>query len=266
MQYTRADGTIVVDFNRRARPFPVARQLFPLGAGPRAYGRARRQTTGRFVRGRDRTAGFYGRFNGPRGPRGLNRVVEQKFVDTALSTPASATIIVPTSTVTGWIDVIPQNDTQSGRIGRKCTIKSINVKGTVTKAAGVEPSDDFHMWIVQDTQTNGAQAATGTLFNAVSVTPGAALRNLENSSRFKILKHIHIENDSGASAGVAGTYSADDQQIDCYLKTNIVMEFDSTATTGAVATMRSNHVFLAYGSVHGASTFNGACRIKFTDL
>jgi len=228
------------------------------GRPPRGVGTSRRISNRN--RGYVRVGGFYGRFNGPRaraaGP------AEQKFVDTAVVIPATAALAVPTTAATGQIVVIPQGDTQSQRIGRKCTIRSVHLKLTFDKAAGAVPEDDAHLYLVQDTQCNGAQAAINTLF--VGTGPGTAQRNLENSSRFKVLKHWHIELESGA--GVAAAFSQSIQQIDTFIKCNIVMEYDSSATTGVIATQRSNTLFLVYGSVNGVTAVGGSVRVKFTDV
>ena len=75
------------------------------------YTRKRR----RFVPGRDRTGGFYGRY------RGLDS--ELKFLDTEISTTLDATGEALVN-----LNVVPQGDTQSSRQGRKIVIKSIHIK------------------------------------------------------------------------------------------------------------------------------------------
>lgn len=211
-------------------------------------------------RGFVRVGGFYGRFNGPRSSRA--GPAELKFLDTDVTLALTGALVVPTTAATGQIVNIPQGDTQSQRIGRKCTIKSVHIKGSMLKGAGAIAEDDAHLYLVQDTQCNGAQAAINTLF--VGTGPGQAMRNLENSSRFKILKHWHVELDSGA--GVSAAFGQSVQQIDTFIKTNIVMEYDSSATTGVIATQRSNTLFLVWGSINGATTAALTCRVKFTDV
>lgn len=97
----------------------------------------------------------------------------------------------------------PWNDISVGtasnnRIGRKIRTKSIllvgsvktNVVTTITTA-----SDTVWIWVVLDTQPNGAAAASTDIWsNNVAHT---ALKNLDQGGRFKIIKCIEVKMDYG---------------------------------------------------------------------
>jgi len=78
-----------------------------------------------FRPGYDRTGGSYGRYAG--------RGAELKFFDTSLSFLFDTTGEVP---ATGQLVLIPQGVTESTRVGRKCVIKSVHLKGITQGVPG----------------------------------------------------------------------------------------------------------------------------------
>ena len=66
-----------------------------------------------------------------------------------------------------------------------------------------------------------------------------------------------------ADAGVAAAFGGDYLQDECYIKCNIPIQYNSTA--GAIAEVRSNNIFMLYGSIAGISTIAGNARIRYTD-
>jgi len=202
-----------------------------------------------------RTGGFYGRFEGRGG--------EQKFLDTSLNDLVNATAEVPATG--GQLCLIPQGVTESERVGRKCTLKSIYVKGRMLlqPAAGTANAAAISMWLVQDTQANGAAAAVTDVLTASNVN--AALNNLSNSSRFRILAHKQWV--LTPKAGVEGAFNDDVKWFKIYKKVNIPLEFSST--TGAITELRSNNVFMIWGSTGGGADdtvgIAGTSRIRFSD-
>lgn len=191
---------------------------------------------------------------------------ELKFFDTALSFNFDATAEVP---ATGQLTLIPQGVTDSQRVGRKCTVKSIHIEGFVFSAAGVF-SDTVAIYVVLDKQTNGAAAAATDVVTAASLASGglpAALSNLENSDRFVILKKIVVAPATGY--GIVGAEGRVNQvPVSYYKRCNVNIEYDSTAATGAITTIRSNNIFLLAGSTGQTDdniSFQGNCRLRFSD-
>lgn len=201
-------------------------------------------------------------------PRGrlAGRGNELKFFDTVLTWNFDATAEVPTTG--GQLNLIPQGVTESNRVGRKCVLKSIRIEGTVSSTTGVP--DVMCIMVVLDKQANGAAAAAADVVTSASLASAglvAALPNLDNSDRFVILKKMLIP--VGPQYGVVGAVgSAEVKAVDWYHKCNIPIEFDSTAATGAITTIRSNNVFLLAGSsgvTDDAYSFTGNARVRFSD-
>jgi len=190
--------------------------------------------------------------------RRIQRSEELKSLDTALSFNFDATGEVP---ATGQLALIPQGDTESTRDGRLAYIKSIQIRGVLTMnpAAAASGGDVCHLYLVLDTQANGAAAGITDVFTANTLA--TAFLNLNNSGRFKILKHWVLVYNS--SAGVTTAYNSVFAQLEYYKRCNIKMDWSST--TGAITEIRSNNLFLCAGSAIGDDITNmtGNCRLRF---
>lgn len=211
----------------------------------------RRRTYGRT--GYTRRAGFYGRFGTGRGNRAQ---IERKFLDTAYNFTADQTLENVGSAV-----LIPQGATQSQRIGYKCVIKSIQWRGVVTLPPGASGNDDVYIFLVQDTQTNGAAAATTDVWTGT----GAAtmLRNIQNGDRFKVLAKICLS--LNANAGVAAAFDGDQKVFEGFLKCNIPLNFNGA--TGVITELKSNNLTFFAGSVSTDDVMTVAfqARVRYTD-
>lgn len=197
----------------------------------------------------------YGRFVG--------KNAELKFFDTDITFTVDATGEVP---ATGQLNLIPQNATESGRIGRKCVIKSIQARLQWIFTPGASTTGITQCWIyvVLDKQCNGAPAAVTDVLTSNNMSK--AMINLDNSARFVILKRMYFK--VQAEAGIQTAFAADLGKIDWYKKCNIPLEFDNTAATGALTTIRSNNVFLLAGT-DGSSddtvSVGGTFRLRYSD-
>lgn len=200
----------------------------------------------------------YGRF-GVANRRAIS-APELKNLDTAIAFNADTTFEVP---ATGQLALIPQGATEVTRVGRKCIIKTIQLKLRAAAGAGAVSVEDVDVFVIQDTQCNGAAAAVLDVFTQNTLC-GNALRELSNIQRFKILKHIRLPIRAGA--GVAAAFSGDESFSECFIKCNIPMEFSAAA--GAIASIKTNNLFLIAGSHVGDDVVNvdGNCRIKFSDV
>lgn len=186
---------------------------------------------------------------------------ERKFFDTALSFSIDATGEVP---ATGQLALIPQGVTESTRVGRKCVIKSIQFRGSVNFAPGAaaNASTLAHILLVQDTQTNGAAAAVTDVMTSANL--GLALRNMNNTERFRVLKHWTFK--FVAQAGVTTAYNTDTQYWDYYGALDVPMEY--SGTDGTIGTIRTNNLFLLAGTdstTDDTVTVGATCRVRFTD-
>lgn len=203
------------------------------------------------AKGKERVGGYYGRYNLPGGGS------ENKFFDTSLSFNFDATAEVP---ATGQLTLIPQGVTESTRVGRKCTIKSIQIRGAAIFGGTNDSEDIAYLYVVLDKQCNGAAAAITDVLTSNNMRTG--LINMANSERFVILKRFVLPLKSGA--GVATAFGNCSAPIEWFHRCNIPIEYSST--TGAITEIRSNNIFLLAGGIRDdVTSFLGTCRLRFSD-
>lgn len=202
--------------------------------------------------GYTRSGGFYGRYSGPN--------AELKFFDTAISFNIDQTGEVP---ATGQLNLIPQGVTESTRVGRKCTVKSIMGRLDIaySPAAAAIAATSAAIYLVLDKQANGAAASASDVFTSTALTQ--ALHNLANSQRFVVLKKWVFALNS--TAGATTAYNSFVKHIEFYKKCNIPLEFSST--TGAITELRSNNLFLLAGAYNTDDLVgvSGNIRVRFSD-
>ncbi len=225
-------------------------------AGPAAIPQLRfqRRFRGRFVKGYDRTGGFYGRFrqNG-----------ELKFHDVDLDDA----VVDSAGAITASVCLIPQGVTEKTRVGRKCTIRSINWDYEIDlpeKVAQATPPVPEHFRIIMylDKQANGA---TATVTGILESADYQSFNNLANSSRFYTLMDRRFTMQYTAAIGI--TASSDwPQQLrrgSFYKRCNIPLEFDSTM--GVITEIRSNNIGVLLITRGGVGGFASKIRLRFSD-
>ncbi len=205
-----------------------------------------------------RKTGFYGRY----APSGG----ELKFHDIDIDDAVIA--INGTIQNTGSVNLIAQGTTESTRIGRKCTIKSINWRYnlSLTEEDGVANpagSDSVRVILYQDKQCNGVTAAVTDILES---DDWQSFRNLANSGRFLIyMDRVHNMNRiAGGGNGTASDWAGTRFNYSYYKKCSIPLEFNSTA--GAITEIRSNNLGVLLLSQQGVvSTFGSKLRLRFSD-
>lgn len=247
-----------------------AAQMSALGkrrwlASPTKYGKApKRRATWRgpvVVKGYTRTAGYYGRFRGRSAATG-----EKKFFDTRFA----ETVVASTGAITNpSLNLIPQGTTESDRIGRKCNIKNIHIKGELkfpNSAVAGSTADRIRIIIYQDKQTNGA---TATVANILDNTVGGALidsfRNLSESGRFYILmdRTMDLVAQSGGAPNAGENFGEVKKSWRFNKTCNMPLEFSST--TGAITEIRSNNIGVLAVTEAGLATLQYTCRVRFSE-
>lgn len=226
------------------------------------------------ARGKYRLSGNYGRF----GADG-----EMKFIDNLLAfnviasageiRPDTSDTVTPAVAVsaTGTLVQVVQGDQTYQRNGRKITVKRINARLTLNLPASTvatEASDTYRIMLVQDKQCNGAAATVASVLGFTGQTITAhSFNNLENSRRFRVL--FDVFRPINASAGGAPTATPSFSQTNHTLvfnkKCNIPIEYDSSATTGAIATIRSNNLFILAISQGQFVRLTGNVRLRYSD-
>lgn len=181
---------------------------------------------------------------------------ENKFFDTNLAGVIDATGEIAVGGTPTSLCLIPQDTTESGRIGRKCTVKSIYIRALLQldPTNNVSNSGTYSIALVLDKQANGAYPAFLDIFEKDrTVSP----LNLGNSQRFVILKRwVDVLNATTATATTSDNWATAGNTvrnwygghkfIEYYSKVDIPLEFSST--TGAITELRSNNLFIAWVS------------------
>ncbi len=217
---------------------------------------------GRGVAGFQRTSGFYGRFAPIAGGS-----QELKFLDLDIDDAVVAS--GGTIQTTGTVNAIAQNVTESGRVGRKCVIRSIGWRFQVTIPETIDsaspPNPDVCRVILYlDKQCNGATAiVTGILESA----DFQSFNNLANKGRFRtLMDRVYAMNYSQlTNAQNADTFEvcAESVQDTFFKNCTIPIEFDNT--TGAITEIRSNNIGVLIISRSGLCGFASKMRLRFSD-
>jgi len=217
-----------------------------------------------FRPGFDRTGGGYKRalYN----PNADKAEIKNYDVLNTIALVFGNPLAVSTGATSGaCLDLLTQGVGENQRIGRKICVKNIHYRGNVEyiPQVGSEAWDRAVIMIILDTQCNGAFPANPPTDVFSSTNPSAFLLNLDNSNRFRVLKSwSHDFNATVQDVGGA-TLANQIAHVDLYVPMN--MEVVYSANTGAIAELRDNNIFLAFGSANGLCQFGGSSRVRFTD-
>jgi len=212
--------------------------------------------------GGPRTGGFLG--------------IETKFIDytyeeAIVNTVTGAEADPPgpgAQTAPGCISAIAQGDGESNRDGRKCTLTSIHLRGSVI----LDPRSDtstsvggttVRVLVVQDTQTNGAQLNSEDVILAATNVEHS-FRNLQFTKRFKILKDqtFAMKYPSASGTSVTNDVNGDIKNFKWNFKVNIPVIHKANTAVIASITDNSIHV-IAFCSQNGVATLNYNARCRF---
>lgn len=215
----------------------------------------KRKTT--YKPGMDRIGGYYGRYNNSSGA-GNN---EKKYLDT---TKASTTVTTAGLILNVSLNLIPQDTTESGRIGRKVIIKNLYLHGQIilpSTNTAASTSDIIRIIYYIDKQCNGA---TAQVTDILTTADFRSFRNLANQERFIILKDKFYDlNAQCQASGTAQTTGDLAFHIKMYKKLDLPVEFSST--TGAITEIKSNNIGVLAISEGGVGQVGYTTRIRYTD-
>jgi len=227
-----------------------------------------------------RTGGAYDRFGSS------SRGEELKYLDLV-----QAVVGVNTTGYLASLNPVAQGTGAQNRIGRKITIKSLQMKmglllGGSTSTGST--SEVFRVLLVWDKQCNGVLATRDDILG-----PSATYQSfqyLENGDRFKILRDNKYTLVKAAGVSVQAAYtelpgtaavpngggftspattsfwSEARRDINYYVKLNMPIEFSST--TGAITEVRSNNLLVLVIPEHGVgsdSILSYTSRIRYED-
>ncbi len=170
----------------------------------------------------------------------------------------------PTATP-GTLVSIAQGVTESTRVGRKCTIKSILFRydiglNAVNQGTGIP--DVIRVILYVDKQANGLTITNTDLLETADYQ---SFNNLGNSGRFKVLmdRTHDLQMTAGGWDGTGVDFPATVASYSLYKKCNIPLEF--SGATGALTELRSNNINLMVCAKNGTAFFNSKMRFRFSD-
>lgn len=215
----------------------------------------RSRRVSRAQRGYLRTGGNYGRY----APGGT----EMKFNDATIDDAA----VVANGTIQNELLEIAEGVGEEQRVGRKITIRKCIYRFTITiatTATAANTTDTVRLMIVQDKQANGAMP---TVANVLQTDFYLGLNNLANSARFRTLfdKFYDLNCIAGSGQNAADIFGASSLSDQVYLNVNIPIEYDNSAATGDITTIRSNNIFMIWLSKLGHCAVVGRWRVRYSD-
>lgn len=255
---------------RAAQRVPYARRY---GAfGPASRSRARSGSIIRVNRGR---AGF-GRTRGTftRALYGASRRAEIKNYDISngIGFTTGTSMAVGTSTATGNIAAgLTQGVGENQRVGREIIAKSLMLRGVVSfnPTASSDHVELFILYVILDTQCNGGGGAgtpcvLGDLFSTLAA--GAEQLNMDNTARFRVLKRYTALFNTNTFQATSGSTTIPPEQLrQCNIWIPLNMKMVYSEATGIITGIRTNNIFLAYGSANAKCDAAFSSRIRFTD-
>ncbi len=224
---------------------------FPKWKRRKVTGRMRRAGVPRAGVGYLRTGGFYG-------------TDELKFHDIAIT---DALIAANGNIAEDSVLTIAQGDGEQERDGRKMVVKKIGWKFSMVlqaiDAGTPQFAEGVRVILYHDTQTNGATATVSGSGGILAADDFHSFNNLETGKRFRTLMDRTYSLSPHAGGGTdTGQYRIDDSfyKNDC----NIPVTYNSSATTGAIATMMDNNIGVLLLSDQGSVVaFTSRMRIRF---
>ena len=168
------------------------------------------------------------------------------------------------------LNAIAQGDGESSRDGRKCVIKSVQVKGLLKGVSlpdqpDATPSPEVRVVIFVDQQTNGAQCNSEDVLLDGAGIDVLSLRNMQYSRRFYTLfdrtytmgAPTFITDGANTGSIVFGA-----RPFSMFKKLN--MEVNFTGTTADIANIADNSIHvLAIASGSGVATISYQARVRF---
>lgn len=193
-------------------------------------------------------------------------VREMKWFDTT----TTLSPLVSNGTIVGTLSVIPQDTTESGRIGRRIKIHLVDIKARLAMPADTTRTN-YHITcrfiLYVDRQCNGVAATTAEVLQ--NQTPYGHY-NLNSQGRFRILtdRLINVHADAITTNFDANTHTSTSKQVNFRVKKklNLVIDFNSTAGAQIEHTTNCLGWMLVSDTVTGTVTnFHCIARIRYTD-
>jgi len=183
-------------------------------------------------------------------------------------------------------DITTLNLIQAGtgswnRIGRKVTLKSVRVKGTVLVRHYLTALGDFSANVVRMIVVWDNQPAGGTepLFNDIfgeTSQAGAETVSYQSQpkydtmSRFSVLKDWTYDSTPQNGLNAAGDVTATIHSVDCYVRLpNLETTFSGQSSPMTIADISTGALYIYFRAANGTAisvpSFTGSARLRYTD-
>jgi len=206
-------------------------------------------------RGYMRTSGAFGRFQ-PQGP-------ERKWLDRNGDNINGVSVA---GNIGSSLNLIPQGASQNQRIGAKCTLTDVMVRGSATLTPATtltRTSDRVRCILYLDQQANGTAAGVTDILATGDID---SFNNLFNTNRFRTLadQYIDLVAEAGANDGTDDQFGNVNVTFQMYKKVRIPLEFNGA--TGAITEIRSNNVGILFiAQNNNVSNVEWSTRVRFID-
>lgn len=156
-----------------------------------------------------------------------------------------------------------QGNGESNRIGRKCVVSSVMLRGRFEIASTATLNNGFdsvRLMLVVDKQ---AQAGNPTAAGVLVGPDIDGFRNLQQTGRFQTLfdETYDLEMKAAMGDGTSNDSGPIIKSVEVYRKCNLPLEY--SASTGAIGDLESNSIFVLCISEKGVCTFKGNARVRF---
>lgn len=189
--------------------------------------------------------------------------IEKKYVDYEWPRLDMATTVIGSEydpLTVNQLSGVAIGDGEFNRDGRKITIKSLHLRGTISSTGADNDGQCVRIILVQDTQTNGAQFTAQQVL-AVPSTPALAVeafRNLDYIQRFRILKDktfvLNVENGSTSPRTI--------RHLSWNIN-NLNIQVNHNDSGNTVAGVTDNSFHLICIAQRPSTVFNYVCRTRF---
>jgi len=183
---------------------------------------------------------------------------ELKALDTA-----TADYICDTTGSVTLLNGVTQGSDFTNRIGRRWTIKTVQVEGYFhgTGALSNAAGSHLRLMIIYDHQPNGALPAVTDVLTAAT---SHSFLNLNNRDRFRVIMDKQVTVDPMDNDATLTSLAGTTKKLVFYKRVNLPVVNDGT--TNGIGDIQTGSLFLlSIGSSTEDYTFSGAVRIRFVD-
>lgn len=186
---------------------------------------------------------------------------EIKFFDT----PFGSVTIPVAGTAIQSPNLVPQGTQETSHVGRAYRIIYLGLKYLLaipSQPFTSQSGDAVRLIVYLDKQANGALAAVTDVLTSAGMF---SFYNPHNADRFEILDDAVFSLSTGAFDNTTGAFESAPVYKHVIRNYDIVVDIETTGTTGAVTGIKSNNIGIFWLSFNGFATVVGSTEVQFMD-